>query len=81
MASIIIFATLWEAFLKEGTATSLSTKALVVSGLALLIASTLVDWLWRLCKNYAAERADQFTYRTEKAVAKRFRAPAKPQLF
>ena len=42
MASIIIFATLWGLALKEWKGTSVRTRTLVASGLALLIGSTLV---------------------------------------
>ncbi|MDE3106209.1 MAG: L-rhamnose/proton symporter RhaT [Acidobacteriota bacterium] len=42
MASIIIFATLWGLVLKEWRGTSRRTRVLVSTGLALLIASTLV---------------------------------------
>ena len=42
MASIIIFATLWGLALKEWRGTSRRTRVLVASGLALLIASTLI---------------------------------------
>ncbi len=42
MASIIIFATLWGLALKEWRGTSRRTKLLVVTGLTLLIASTLI---------------------------------------
>ena len=42
MASIIIFATLWGIFLKEWKGTGSRTRALVASGLALLIASTII---------------------------------------
>jgi len=42
MASIIIFATLWGIALREWRGTSLRTRVLVASGLALLIGSTVV---------------------------------------
>jgi L-rhamnose-H+ transport protein len=42
MASIIIFATLWGLALKEWRGTSTRTRALVATGLGLLITSTLV---------------------------------------
>jgi L-rhamnose-H+ transport protein len=42
MASIIIFATLWGLVLKEWVGTSWRTRALVATGLALLIGSTLI---------------------------------------
>jgi L-rhamnose-H+ transport protein len=42
MASIIIFATLWGLALKEWRGTSTRTRVLVATGLAMLIASTLI---------------------------------------
>ena len=42
MASIILFATLWGIVLKEWKGTSFRTKALVTTGLTLLIASTII---------------------------------------
>ena len=42
MASIIIFSTLWGVALKEWRGTSRRTHALIASGIAVLILSTLV---------------------------------------
>ena len=42
MASIIIFATLWGLFLKEWRGTSRRTRALVATGLILLVSSTVI---------------------------------------
>ena len=42
MASIILFATLWGLFLREWKGTSRRTRALVVTGLILLVGSTVI---------------------------------------